>query len=202
MFSQIQARGSPDFFTFNELFADVFGFASARQETNAIALHQALADNPVAISHEVGEYLVQLPKKVLGFNLDGNVFQVILAGVTTSFVLEGEALAIAQKGIQSNGTHNPHYGLRALQRLAFGQKDRDLTETIQNMQEAKVKDKATPAHGGIDINLETKLAVETSSKSLSAPQDATMSLDPDILLGVKPLIINIYRQKPTQLNLP
>jgi len=196
MFNQIQELGSPDFFTFNELFADVFGFASARPGTNAIALHKALEDNPVAISHEVGEYLVQLPEKVLGFKLDGNVFQVTLSGVTTSFVLEGEALAIAQKGIQSNGTYNPHYGLRALQRICFGQKDRDLTETIQKMQEANVKDKAAPTRGGIDINLANKLAVETTSKSLSAPSDTATALSPDIILGIKPLIISIHRLNP------
>ena len=189
--SQLQKGDNPDFFTFSDRFADVFGFAAARRSTKAIALHKALADNPIAVAHEAGEYLVG--QEALKFNLANNILEVTLNETMTSFTLEGEALAIAQKGIKSDGTYNPHYGLRALQRLAFGQSDRDLTATIQNMQEANTKNETTPTRGGIDINLDKKMAVETSSKSLSTASDTAVALDPNIVLGVKPLVIGIYR---------
>lgn len=117
-------KSPPQFYAFDTLIADLFGFA--RPENHLIALHKVLARNPIALFHEIGEYLIA--QGGLTLKLEGD-FLIIFTeeGRQLSLgLVDQEAIAIAQKG-----PANPHYLLRALQREIFGAKDRALTYNIQ-----------------------------------------------------------------------
>jgi len=135
----------PDFYTFDDLYEDLFGFASP--EKNAIALHESLQNNPVALFHEMSEYLRKsfridveykgfIPRILNRFGLyerfkgarwlRGDIIvRINEKNEIRAIPIGGEALSIALKDI-----NNPHYLLRAMQRQAFGDKDRELTEDI------------------------------------------------------------------------
>ncbi len=117
-------RTNASVFTFSELIEDLFGFA--RPGDSLIALQQSLAKNPLALLHEVMEYLIDAGMLQLRVK-DGSKLVVTVNGREMEPIeLKEEALAIAGKGIDS-----PHYLLRALQRQLFGKKDKDLTAVIK-----------------------------------------------------------------------
>ena len=126
-------------FDTDTLIEDLFGFASAPTEENSqapslIALYSLLSNNPVALFHEAGEYLVKSKRlKVKGKRLVVNgkeQIQIIIIDdkteKTITLVLTREdTIKIAKKDLNS-----PHYLLRALQREIFGKEDRRLTTFI------------------------------------------------------------------------
>ncbi len=144
---------------FIKLERDLFGFASRTKKANLIALHESVAEKPVAIFHEVGEYLIQdtpdaagLEKLKLDLKLGllGSIVKrtgliqtfpsafkgkiivrTSLGRILGEVALEGEALTMAVKHAL-----NPHYLLRALQRQVFGELDTQLSEEITRQQEA------------------------------------------------------------------
>ncbi|VAX38220.1 diguanylate cyclase/phosphodiesterase (GGDEF & EAL domains) with PAS/PAC sensor(s), partial [hydrothermal vent metagenome] len=110
-------------YQFQHIEQDLLGFASPNSKL--IALHEQLANHPSALFHEIGEYLQA--QELLSLQLEKTTL-VILAGEKEFRVfLEGETLAIAKKG---ENTLEKHYLLRALQRILFDQKDRQLTSKI------------------------------------------------------------------------
>src|SRR3989338_3648790 len=119
-------KSPPTLRTFDTLIEDLFGFASTNP--NLIALHQAFANNPIALFHEISEYLVRT--NALTLRLEGNTLIVSFNGKQVQLALEGETLAIAQKD-----SDNPHYLLRALQREIFGERDTQLTQEIKRAQQ-------------------------------------------------------------------
>jgi SAM-dependent methyltransferase/tRNA(Arg) A34 adenosine deaminase TadA/GNAT superfamily N-acetyltransferase len=139
-----------DIYIFDEVIEDLFGFASP--EDKVIAVHKYLAEDPVALMHEVMEYMVssgQIKVRYKGlfarflnklgilrfaekfFGWTGLVSGKVLLGEEKSggvweIQVKGEALSVALKD-----TENPHYLLRAVQRQVFGSMDRELTESIK-----------------------------------------------------------------------
>ena len=111
-------------YTFNSIIEDLFGFA--RTDHRFVALNAAVAEHPVALFHEIGEYL--LATEEISLSLKGRMLKVCgREGNEIGIIrLSDEALAIANKGVT-----NQHYLLRALQRRIFGQYDRSLTVIIK-----------------------------------------------------------------------
>ncbi len=128
-FLGILQKSPPEFYTFSTLIEDLFGFSSSQD--NIITLHQDLSSNPVAVFHEIGEYLID--SKAIELKLNEANQLVIINKQTNQEIakigLKGESLAIANKDPK-----NPHYLLRALQRGVFGEKDRELTKEIKEKQ--------------------------------------------------------------------
>lgn len=162
----------PQVASFGTLLADLHGYASAQPAV--IALYERLLHHQdpqlraLAIFHELGESLVQTQQLTLALEHTTNdqpVLTVILNGHPFVIPLtRPDALAIAQKGLPSEGTGSarpedtaegeaasnasvgrgnlgfpsegsPHYLLRALQRQAFGQVDERLTQLIKQHQQ-------------------------------------------------------------------
>ncbi|MFC1548485.1 protein kinase [Candidatus Omnitrophota bacterium] len=147
------------FCTFDEAVEDLFGFAVADKKVAAI--HRYLAEDPGALMHELMEYLVKSNEIELRYKgavarflkrvgLYGLVDRLLgWTGITSGTVIikslygreegrpkwpvkiRGEALSIALKD-----TKDPHYLIRAVQRQIFGERDRELTETIKVYQRA------------------------------------------------------------------
>ncbi|MGB2651530.1 MAG: methyltransferase domain-containing protein [Candidatus Omnitrophota bacterium] len=139
-----------DICIFDEAIEDLFGFASP--EDKVIAVHKYLAEDPVALLHEIMEYMVssgQVKVRYKGlfarflnklgilkfaerfFGWTGLVSGKVLLGEEKSggvweIQVKGEALSVALKD-----TDNPHYLIRAVQREVFGDLDRELTESIK-----------------------------------------------------------------------
>ncbi|MFW6172275.1 MAG: hypothetical protein ACOC5T_00825, partial [Elusimicrobiota bacterium] len=133
----------PEFRVFNTLVDDLFGFTS--KDENIIALHQALINDPVALFHEIGEYLInsgQISIK-LGDSKIAFINNLKNKQIGKDIFLKGDALSIYQKD-----SSDPHYVLRALQRQTFGNVDRMLTQKIK----------------AYSINQQLKTALETLSK--------------------------------------
>ncbi|TRZ53072.1 MAG: hypothetical protein D4S01_01890 [Dehalococcoidia bacterium] len=131
----------PEFYTFDILIKDLFGFASAKHKYSLIlppyninykpkliALHENFARDPIAVLHEICELAVKIG--LLNLKLENNALTVsIKHGKEFRLLLEGETLAIAQKA-----PDNPHYLLRAMTREVFGDRDRRLTTEIKQLQ--------------------------------------------------------------------
>ena len=117
---------------------DLFGIASP--EKQLIALHESVADNPVALFHEIGEYLIK--SNLIDLEFDNSTNEIIIKGIER-IEFSGETLAIAEKD-----TSNPHYLLRALQRDIFGEEDRNLTSKIKSLQTGLVDPENVVDDGG------------------------------------------------------
>jgi len=143
-------------YQFDTVHEDLLGFASV--DLNLIALHRGVAENTAAVFHELGEFLIKLGR--LNLTLNGDTLLVLAEGKKFSFPLEGEVLAIARKE-----DSDPHYLLRALQRLVFGNLDRSLTSQIvleQNRE--KIMEKK---------NIETRLGFKSLIKYLLRKKNPT-----------------------------
>jgi len=132
------------FSTYTPFIADVFGFAS--REDGLIALYAPFGDDPVALFHEFGEYLIAAG--MLDLELDGDALQIsfrsnpaepfeiastmLINHDTRSFIESREAWDA--RG-EANWRKDDHYLLRVLQRQLFGSKDRNLTSKIQHLQD-------------------------------------------------------------------
>ncbi len=132
----ILEKNSPRFYTYSTLVEDLFGFALPAQ--NIIAVHNSILNDPIAIFHEVYEYLIKSGEMKLGLKNDnsvvvsdkqGNVIDTVaLSDATLEFIREEQWAAGWQE--------NPHYLLRILQREIFGDADKALTEKLRAIQEA------------------------------------------------------------------
>lgn len=122
----------PDLYVYDVTAADVFGFASAQHKM--VALHSEIMTNPIALLHELGEYLVNRKDGSLVFTCDRETLTVTLkSGNTYSIPLSGEALAIKNKA-----PDDTHYDLRAAYRAICGDPDRQLTLSIKLLQDMDV----------------------------------------------------------------
>jgi len=128
----VAKRAPPAFFSYKSRVKDLFGFASFPTEDDPqcpklIAVHSVFKNEPVALFHEICEYLVlsgdMLPA------LDGRVLTIKLNGIEKRVALGGEASAVASKGPGA-----AHYLLRALAREIFHREDGAVTQTIQHGQ--------------------------------------------------------------------
>jgi len=154
---------------FKERYGDLFGFPSTRDE--AIGLYTGLSKEPIAIFHEIVEFLfaermfwagieiMENGEKIWSteiFHLQGNVLRVRV-GKGFEIKLDGEALAIAKKG-QKQGNEN-HYYLRAFQRQVFGQQDRNLTQKIKELQGKKANSRTQGNRAQKDLNNGDKISI-------------------------------------------
>jgi hypothetical protein len=121
----ILEKSPPLLFTFDSLIDDLFGFASSRY--NFLALHTSLEDNPIALFHEIGEYLIDSGQIKLEFSKN----QITITNqqdnnLITIKLYQQDALRQVQKGHP-----RPHYLLRALAREIFTNSDRELSYIIR-----------------------------------------------------------------------
>ena len=112
-------------FTFFTLVDDMFGFA--RIEENFVALHEIVSDMPIAVWHELCEYLISTGEMKIG--LSGNRLAIAVRGKSAEVILGDEAMSIAAKN-----TTDPHYLLWAMQRQLWPEEDRILSALIGVMQ--------------------------------------------------------------------
>ena len=148
----------PDFSSFDALVEDALG-----KGENAIALYKELADNPVAILHEVLEYLQAQGRITLAFNEQAGELLITnnitgaskilkLSGDKGKFKLTGEtALDLAQKGAASDADH---YNARALARQILGEDDEGASlqiTAILDRAAARAEQKKPTTTGGIDL---------------------------------------------------
>jgi len=135
-FLKLFEKSPPKIFTFSQRIRDVLGKASApNQSFRYIAIYDKLFSNPVAMVHEIGEYLFN--GKQLRLRLDGQYLVVTfptLGAEEIRLKLGDEALAIAQKK-----SGDQHYLLRALQIKICADADRELTKSIKLIQSAHLR---------------------------------------------------------------
>lgn len=132
----------PRFYTFTDRVADFRGFASPRY--NCVALHKSLADDPVALFHELGEFYGKRGELLL--SLSGDRLTVAVNGIRTTVGLSAESLAIARKA-DTDPDKTLHYRLRALARECFGDADRRLTGKIKTEKESPATTVVRPMDG-------------------------------------------------------
>jgi len=108
-------------FTYFTLVNDLFGFPCVKE--SFVALHESVADIPLAVWHELSEYLIK--KSRMSVSLEGNVLKVKVRQKSIDIALEEEAMAIANRG-----PVNPHYLLWAMQRQLWPEDDRKLSAVI------------------------------------------------------------------------
>ncbi|MBL7158405.1 MAG: hypothetical protein ISS91_02735 [Candidatus Omnitrophica bacterium] len=121
---------------------DLFGFSWAAR--NIIALAKHLVDEPVAVFHEICEYLMQtgdlkiaLKKGGLTVETNGRRTKIDVAKVLKLLKKEGESWS-GWSDRTLNKPCNAHYLLRILQRKVFGEEDFRLTKYIQGFQKIDV----------------------------------------------------------------
>jgi len=115
----------PHLYMFTELIEDLFGFSS--YDENLIVIYKKLSDNPVALFHEIGEYLIA--SGILKLEFKDNNILISINGEEFSEPLQltrEDAIKQAEKN-----PHSAHYLLRAFQREIFGNRDKDLTDFIK-----------------------------------------------------------------------
>jgi hypothetical protein len=184
----LQTSPPIEFYTYSKLIRNLFGFA--RRQNNLIALHKALSTNPLAIFHEISEYLAQ--SKALNLRLEDNKL-IISINKTDKFTLplSDEALKIARKGEAAD----QHYLLRALQREIFGVKDRELTEKIEARQKAIFKEVNVKTPGFLSkeiwLNITVRRILKTISKGKNVVLTGTNSLE-----EIKEVYYEVARRNP------
>ncbi|MBF0253277.1 MAG: ATP-binding protein, partial [Candidatus Omnitrophica bacterium] len=133
--------------TYNSPPEDLFGFAS--YEGNMAALSVQLIDDPVAVFHEIGEYLLQSgmleisiadSKMHIVINEEKHIIDV--KDVIKELAEEGEKWVLWSEN-KMNSSDQAHYRLRILQRVLFGYRDRNLTRYISVISELDLEGKRT-----------------------------------------------------------
>ncbi|MEA3489168.1 MAG: AAA family ATPase [Candidatus Omnitrophota bacterium] len=132
----------PEFYTYGRLVRDFFGCASVANDF--ICLHASVKDNKVALFHELGHLLggkngpdgfplldLRLEDDRLAVKLHGAPETVILelSEKTRAFIREG-----SERTWPADWRINDHYLLRVLAREMFGDKDKELSQTIRKTQ--------------------------------------------------------------------
>jgi len=149
----------PDAYFFDLLVEDALG-----KGENAIALYKDLVDNPVAIFHEVLEYLQAQGRITLKFdreagalgitdNRTGQNKTVKLSNDKEQFKLTAETpLDLAEKGAMPGADAN-HYNARALARAIFGEDDEatSLQVTAILKPPAVIPGRRPTTTGGVDL---------------------------------------------------
>lgn len=124
------------FYEYSGLVDDLFGFVDTDNRT--IVLHASVADNPVAVFHEVAEYLIRAGKMSLQWNAKSGELEFTVGS-------KGYGLDMPEKSkdreMAEAARDNPHYLLRALQHAIFGKADEDLSAIIEQEQK---KGQSTP----------------------------------------------------------
>jgi len=137
-----------------ELHEDLFGLSS--KEHKFIALHAYLADDPIAVLHEVGHFLeggtLDVGRgtwgekgrqgEILKINLSGNGKRLNVHLSDRLFVvdLEGEARKLAGYASSiGDRSRREHYYLRALQRQLFGKHDTNVPSDVRLTAKIKAK---------------------------------------------------------------
>ena len=129
----------PQLFTFQGYEKDVLAYASNTH--NIIVCHQALAHDPLAVFHELCEFLVKERKikfriktqsKKLIIECKGKVYQFDVRESLGSLIKDGEKWAGARaKKLNTEG--GVHYLIRILQREMFAEKDSVLSSKIKTI---------------------------------------------------------------------
>jgi len=118
----------PKFYTYDTIVEDLFGLADPK--TGSIAIHRDFADDPVALFHEIGEYLIRSRILTVRFR-DGKLWfsaNGIPVGKTIALTKEDSRTMAARK------RYHPHYVLRGLQREVFRARDLALESKIREKQ--------------------------------------------------------------------
>jgi hypothetical protein len=135
----------PEICAYPSYYADVFGFALP--DKRIIGIYEPLLDNPLAMFHEYGEYLIgaglldlALEDATLKMSLRSSrnepfrpVASYALNPRTREFI-ENEKWPL--EGEKRDWRTDDHYLLRVLQRELFPEADAELTRTIQHLQDA------------------------------------------------------------------
>lgn len=108
---------------------DLFGFADPSH--HMIALHESIASHPVALFHELGEYLIASGALTLEFSKNS----ILIFGQGKAFLGRIELLQdtldfIRAERWETGWEKNPHYLLRILQREIFSERDKELSRLI------------------------------------------------------------------------
>lgn len=133
----------PRLFLYGQLVEDLYGFSSPNH--NLVALHKDMIDSPLAMFHEIGEYLMKLgflKIRVEGTMLIASFGKETMAIDATRAMseLKGEGETWAGLDwLSINSEENDHYRLRILQRAMFGGADRGLTARINEWREVKAR---------------------------------------------------------------
>ncbi|MFH1062775.1 MAG: hypothetical protein V1747_07845 [Candidatus Omnitrophota bacterium] len=143
------------FYSYETLVEDLFGFASAGNKM--IAIHSSVFSNPIAQTHEIGEFLAQAGMLNFSLGQDDQLLISLNGSLIGRIKLSEDALAIAKKDPSSN-----HYLLRAFQREVFQDKDRALTAGIKNKQG--------------DLSSAMKIFLKTINAETGNKVEASMSL--------------------------
>ncbi|MBD3379773.1 MAG: hypothetical protein GF408_04855 [Candidatus Omnitrophica bacterium] len=137
-FLSLLENSPPEFYTYDTLIEDLFGFACA--DHGLIAIHSSLADDPVALFHEVCEYLfsaglviprLKSDRLILEMN-SGYTYTVEADEALHGLLEDGEQWTRVMDMVLSK-RENWHYLLRILQREVFGEADRDLTAAVRGV---------------------------------------------------------------------
>jgi len=172
---------------FSDLKGDLFGFAVKKDHMTA--RYDRLKNEPIADFHEAGEYVKD---DFLKFQLAGNELTVYSRTHQDAvfniekILLDEEALRIALT--EKKGVEEFHYLLRAFQRMAFQDHDRDLTRKLRELQ-----GKLSHNPGGIDLNaawLDMSIRGEKTSAMMPIEENAS-PVKSDQIEGLKPFIFNI-----------
>lgn len=144
-FTALIEKKAPALYTFNENIRDLRGFYS--KENDFIALHENLADDPVALFHELAHLFIDKGKiniikrtgnnilQVRWYDTLDKVFRPLGAG---KILLEESTFNFIRREKKSGAwpriywQRNPHYALRVLQRQIFGERDTMLTQKIRD----------------------------------------------------------------------
>lgn len=125
--SHVFEKSVPDLYVYEVAASDLFGFASVQHRL--VALQAQLSAHPIALFHELAEYLVEAGIIDLSFDA-GSLVVRFATGRRSVVPLSPEPLEIAVKW-----PDNPHYLIRALTRELFGARDRQLTLAIKMLQD-------------------------------------------------------------------
>ncbi|MFH1541284.1 MAG: cysteine peptidase family C39 domain-containing protein [Elusimicrobiota bacterium] len=185
----------PKIYTYSTLVDDLLGFAAP--EKNIIALHKSMIDNPIALFHEIAEYLINssvinsgvINSGVMKLGLTDNKLILTMNNKSTNISLTENTLAIAKKDSTS-----PHYLLRALQRELFGNEDYNLTQKIKALQQKPI-DASHPAIKTIIRIKGDKTEKEVFGDLLNKLQQEAQSKNIDITAAFIELYIDMYQQK-------
>ncbi len=134
VFDQIPFDRKPSISVYPLLKSKRFGLASANPAI--IAVHEYFDQDPIVLLHEIAEYLVKADLLTLTFDFPCLVVR-DKSGTELGRVPMDES-AIHEFMLE---TGSPHSRLRALQQMAFGEKDKELTTKIRLARRLRIRTK-------------------------------------------------------------
>ena len=133
----------PKLYTFNKLVKDLYGFSSP--EHNFIVLHKDFQNDPIALLHELMEYVIKQGKLEISILSDKENLIVSIDGIGNFPVNVSNAMNMLKEDGEvwvnrsvNKLNRNPHYLLRILQREIFMEEDVFLTKSIKKKTDKRI----------------------------------------------------------------